>query len=325
MADLNSAEKQHWLIENLSSLLKSNLESQTSFNVLYDELNTVFKVDPSLDTSMIIELNILLATLLKLPKGVELFKKLISTALASGFQIKFIKNSCFSALYPKIEEGNLTIVVSIVPEKEINRDTVTFARLRYNPQTKNYSLTQMIYPLFIVLAHELVHSLHHMKWYNILIKKYTDCPALNGTNEDWENFSRKLFYENNIKFSSNNISSYYQRFVYRIIAQDSFKEIFGFSSFENKTESQSNLSFFWDDNQEEESLTIIGDGILGDTIFLEEAREYQLLNQTDGYDDGPIFRWGHGTYTHVTGVNLDQKEFDECVRLIQKILPVGLK
>lgn len=84
----------------------------------------------------------------------------------------------------------------------------------------------MIYPSFIVLAHELVHALHYMKWYNILIQKYTDCPALNETKKSWEDFSRKLFDENNIEFCSGKESSYYIDFVYRIIAQDSFKEIF---------------------------------------------------------------------------------------------------
>lgn len=213
MTDTSSSEKQFLLVENLSSLLQSTLETQTSLSMLYDELKSVFKVDPNLNASLIDELNKMISTLLKLTKGVELFEKLISTALISGFQIKFMKGTGFAASHPKIEEENLVITVSIIPENEINRDKITFARLRYNPQTKNYFFTPMIYPSFIVLVHELVHALHHMKWYNILIQKYTD-------------FSRKLFDENNIEFYSGKESSYYIDFAYRIIAQDSFKEIF---------------------------------------------------------------------------------------------------
>ncbi len=293
--------------------------------MLYDELKSVFKVDPNLNVSLIDELNKMISTLLKLPKGIELFEKLISTALISGFQIKFMKGTDFAASHPKIEEENLVITVSIIPENEINRDKITFARLHYNPQTKNYFFTPMIYPSFIVLAHELVHALHHMKWYNILIQKYTDCPALNGTNKSWEDFSRKLFDENNIEFYPGKESSYYIEFVYRIIAQDSFKKIFKFSSFDTKKDSNSNLSFYWNNNQEEESLTIIGDGIFSDSIFLEEARKYKLLDQADGYDDGPIFRWGHGTYSYVSRAQIYQSELNECVKMIHEILPEGLK
>lgn len=49
-----------------------------------------------------------------------------------------MKGTGFAASHPKIEEENLVITVSIIPENEINRDKITFARLRYNPQTKNY-------------------------------------------------------------------------------------------------------------------------------------------------------------------------------------------
>lgn len=85
------------------------------------------------------------------------------------------------------------------------------------------------------------------------------------------------------------------------------------------------MAFYWNNNQEEESLTIIGDGIFSDSFFLEEARKYKLLDQVDGYDDSPIFRRGHGTYSYVSHAKFYQSELNECVKLMHKILPEGLK
>lgn len=62
MTDTSSSEKQFLLIENLASLLQSTLETQTSLSMLYDELKSVFKVDPNLNVSLIDELNKMIST-----------------------------------------------------------------------------------------------------------------------------------------------------------------------------------------------------------------------------------------------------------------------
>lgn len=101
----------------------------------------------------------------KIPKGIELINTLIFDSLRCGFQIVLTKGKIFSSSFPIIKDGKLIIEVTIPSEDEIDPDTKVFARLFYNRKKNQYYVKPMTYPLFIILAHEFVHSINHIKVY----------------------------------------------------------------------------------------------------------------------------------------------------------------
>lgn len=317
---------QESFVFNLMDSLGSSTDIQSSKSYLYDEINSVFIIDQSLNEASIKTINNLISTLCTLPKGIKLLDKLIWVSLKNGFNIVLTKNNIFSTSFPKIEDKMLKIIISIPSEEEMNPDAKVFARLFYDKTTKEYFIKPMTYPLFIILAHEFVHSIHHIKLYELLIE-IPNCPSLNDTNEIWENFAKNIYQKANIRFDEKQTKETYQQMIYRILQQDNFKKIFGFSALGNKTDDQAVLSFYWNNNQEDESITIIGDGCFGDNIFLEEARKFKLLNNYQGFEPGSIFRWGHGNYQYVfeTKKEFESKTFNNAVKLLKRFLPNDLK
>lgn len=157
----------------------------------------------------------------------------------------------------------------------------------------------MTYPLFIILAHEFVHSINHIKFYELLIK-IPNCSPLDADNEIWENFVKGFYKKENISIDKELSSDQYQHYMYEFLQKDIFKKTFGFSIFENKSDDYCVLSYYCNNNKKDESLAIIGDGSFGDNIFLEEARKYKLLYNYQGFEPGSIFRWGHGFFDFIS-------------------------
>ena len=107
-----SYDLQNWFAINLIESLKSEKQCLSSQSYLYEEINSVFKIDKSLNDALVLSINSLISTLCKLPKGIELINTLILDSLRCGFQIVLTKGKLFSSSFPIIKDGKLIIEVT---------------------------------------------------------------------------------------------------------------------------------------------------------------------------------------------------------------------
>jgi hypothetical protein len=323
----NQGERQHWFTANLVHMLKQPIEGNCSSNTLYDRINSVFKVAHDLDDLSIGRINIMMSQLCSLPKGVDLINALLDSAQQKKFQIKLKNDTEFCTEYPQLENEQLMLPIGLNFDQGLSPDKTTFSRLCYDRMNKNYSIAPMKYPPFILLAHELTHSLHHMEYYAKLRTEYSNCPSLNAEEAQWQSFAKEIYKQAGKDLYGHPSKGECQMLSYKLLALEEFASRFNFSTLGTSSAPQKNGSSFWNGNQEEESLAIIGDGNFSDRIFLEQARDKRMLKEADGFDQGSIFRWGHGFHNAInsTKAYMSQQEFNDCVGIFKNVLPDDLK
>lgn len=292
-------------------------------------ITEIIQVEDSVD---VLRLNRAVSKLCQLPSGKKLVEKLIETARKNSFVITFSAGDELGAQRPQISEVSsqlqLPIDINFQPYED-HPDQKTFARLTL--QGQHYGIEPIVYPDFIMLAHEMTHALHHIRAYADLVKclEPEAVPALNASEEDWSRCAKKVCkkFECDYLHKENKTRGEYQLLCYRLLARNEIIKRFGLDLQAGLSEAEREIRqeaiAFWDDNHEEESLTILGDGTFSDRIFLEEARDASLLQ---GVSEGSIVRWGHGNYEHAATLKdtLEQEQFDAVVKKFSAVLPYDL-
>lgn len=123
--------------------------------------------------------------------------------------------------------------MTIPPEDIISPDCKVFARLFYDRKKDKYYVKPMMYPIFIILAHEFVHSITHIKAYELLIK-IPNCPPLDAESEIWENFVKDFYKNTNTDIGSRLSRDVYQHYMYSFLLKVILEKSFGFSIFRKK-------------------------------------------------------------------------------------------
>jgi hypothetical protein len=304
-----------------------------------ENVRASFVLSATLDSLAVARVNTMFSKLCALPSGRTVVNELMRVARENNFVVQLMLDDEFAAGYPQMIGGRLTLPIYLnFEEAGLSEAKRTFARLSYDRITQHHGIRQMLYPPFILFAHEITHGAHHILRYRQLLNEFGGrVPTLDANIDDWRNFAKSVCTQKKCldiynAHESNPIA--YQVISYRALAIDEFRQRFGFTSYDTTTDVKKNAMVYWNDNQEEESLTIIGDGQFSDRIFLEEARDQRLLRVEDGFDEGSIFRWGHGFFSKIQILlqgnaqvlsATDQSDFDNCVRLFSAILPDDLK
>lgn len=237
--------------------------------------------------------------------------------------------------------SNCEIIVRLNLEKI---ESTKCARLMLNGD--HYCLTPMTYPAFITIGHELIHARHLMERWEQLDSEFP--PIKNGQEQSW--WQRLKDCKTDVKYTaidgfknlampdvenaskpSREEALLSRETMFRVPAIREFEQRFGFSTLIVEDQAKGWAKQFWNNNQEEESLTIMGDDRFNDCLLLEQARELDMLKGYEGFEtNGSIFRWGHTLYAGAIQLKkdalcLDDNEFDTTVDVFHETLPEDLR
>jgi hypothetical protein len=276
----------------------------------------------------------MLENICELPCGRALVEELMAKA-ENGLEIRFneLSSGVTGAVLHLEKSCSKTVARIDINFRQL--ENVECAMLVRDGQ--HYAVRSLHYPPFITVAHEMVHALHFLRRWEQLQRDFLEqVPALNAGASTWQRFLGVVInrYQGTVaglgSLQRDGLRAQdYQAKVFQALAAVDFVQNFHFSPLDPTLgEEYANTASFWNDNQEEESLTIAADPHFNDNLLLEQARTAGLVDGWPAQD--PFFRWGH-TYYHSAAdlwggtTGFSQGEFDAMVGLFNGVLPVGLR